>query len=675
MTNVSLLKRLLYSWADVDNDGDLDLFVPTWSENNFFYINNGDNNNNWINIKCVGAFSNRSAIGTKVRLKATISGKPVWQLREISGQTGLWAQNSLNAEFGLGDASVIDSIKIEWPTGRDQFETNIAIKQFKTITETVPLDIQNIPQPQINTNIDVIAEDNAGFISEVTLYYRRGGVGEFTPVPMSNSGSGSFQGTIPAAEVTSTGIEYRMKVVDNKERTARLPLNGSYSVPVHIPDGLSNEQARPHGNAQTAYRIFSVPLDLNNKSPDALLEDDLGEYDDTRWRLLEYLGDDNYLDFPDITDIVPGKGYWFITNDPARVIDSGSGKTTIISEEFAISLSPGWNLIGNPFNYSIPLENLRLENESIVQLRTFSGAWNNYITEKVEQMVPWEGYAIHNRYSLATTLFIDPAISSSHNSLARKTQENSMSWAINIHAQCQQARDVDNYAGVGLLSSPGWDQSDVPEPPPVGEYVSVYFPHPEWKQLSKQFCSDTRPELSKGEEWEFEIKTNIDDKVNLTFDGLETVPEEYEIWLVDKALNITQNLRQSENYSVAGSTENNPKRLSLVVGKQGFMQDKFSQLQLIPTDYELSQNYPNPFNPVTTIRYGLPSAGVTTLKVYNLLGKEVVTLVDNEQKEAGYHSVIWDGSNADGNVVVSGIYFIKMIAGDFVQIRKMVLVE
>jgi len=250
-----------------------------------------------------------------------------------------------------------------------------------------------------------------------------------------------------------------------------------------------------------------------------------------------------------------------------------------------------------------------------------------------------------------------------------------MSWAINIVAQCQQARDVDNYAGVGLLSSPDWDQSDVPEPPPVGEYVSVYFPHPEWKQLSKQFCSDTRPELSKGEEWEFEIKTNIHDKVNLTFEGLETVPEEYEIWLVDKVLNITKNLRQSGSYSVAGGNENNPKRLSLVVGKQGFLQEKLNELQNIPTNYELSQNYPNPFNPVTTIRYGLPSAGITTLKVYNILGKEVITLLDNKSQEAGYHSVIWDGSNADGNVVVSGMYFVKIKVGTFIKTMKMLFIE
>ena len=95
----------------------------------------------------------------------------------------------------------------------------------------------------------------------------------------------------------------------------------------------------------------------------------------------------------------------------------------------------------------------------------------------------------------------------------------------------------------------------------------------------------------------------------------------------------------------------------------------------MPSNYELSQNYPNPFNPITTIRYGLPNSSRVTLSVYNLLGKKVKILVNNESMKAGYHSVVWDGRSFSGYKVVSGVYFIKMQADTFVQIRKMVLVE
>ncbi len=124
------------AWGDYDNDGDLDLFVANLNQNNFLYTNNG-NANHWINLALVGRASNVSAIGAKVRLKATIESSPLWQLNEISGQTGgsYGGQNSLNAEFGLGSATIIDSIRIEWPSGIVQVLVNVAIDQFLTITE------------------------------------------------------------------------------------------------------------------------------------------------------------------------------------------------------------------------------------------------------------------------------------------------------------------------------------------------------------------------------------------------------------------------------------------------------------------------------------------------------------------------------------------------------------
>jgi hypothetical protein len=84
---------------------------------------------------------------------------------------------------------------------------------------------------------------------------------------------------------------------------------------------------------------------------------------------------------------------------------------------------------------------------------------------------------------------------------------------------------------------------------------------------------------------------------------------------------------------------------------------------------------PNPFNPATTIRYGLPRAERVTLQVYNLLGEEVVTLVDDEQKAAGYHAAIWDGRNKNGRVVASGVYVYRIRAGDFSMTKKMALVK
>ncbi|MCX6162075.1 MAG: T9SS type A sorting domain-containing protein, partial [Ignavibacteriae bacterium] len=77
----------------------------------------------------------------------------------------------------------------------------------------------------------------------------------------------------------------------------------------------------------------------------------------------------------------------------------------------------------------------------------------------------------------------------------------------------------------------------------------------------------------------------------------------------------------------------------------------------------------NPFNPVTTIKYQLPIAGFVTIKIYDMLGKEVVTLV-NQDKQAGYYEV-----NFNAGKLSSGIYFYKMVSGDFVSIKKLVILK
>jgi hypothetical protein len=89
----------------------------------------------------------------------------------------------------------------------------------------------------------------------------------------------------------------------------------------------------------------------------------------------------------------------------------------------------------------------------------------------------------------------------------------------------------------------------------------------------------------------------------------------------------------------------------------------------IPTVFALYQNYPNPFNPSTTIRYAVPRSSQVVVKIYDILGRQVAELV-NDQRNAGEYSVIWDARN-----FASGIYYYRMTAGDFVSVKKLVLMK
>jgi hypothetical protein len=139
------------SWADYDNDGFLDLFISAGnglSETNYLYRNNlnaAGNTNHWLKVKLQGQASNRAGVGAKVRVKATIRGQAVWQLRQIEAPGTPDTQNQgFLAHFGLGDATKVDTLRIEWPSGIVQELRDVAADQTPYLTV---LETQNLPLP------------------------------------------------------------------------------------------------------------------------------------------------------------------------------------------------------------------------------------------------------------------------------------------------------------------------------------------------------------------------------------------------------------------------------------------------------------------------------------------------------------------------------------------------
>jgi len=88
-----------------------------------------------------------------------------------------------------------------------------------------------------------------------------------------------------------------------------------------------------------------------------------------------------------------------------------------------------------------------------------------------------------------------------------------------------------------------------------------------------------------------------------------------------------------------------------------------------PKDYKLEQNFPNPFNPTTTIQYQLPTDSKVTLKIYDILGSEVATLV-NEVQQAGYKEIKFDASSLS-----SGVYIYRLVSGNHISTKKMLMVK
>lgn len=123
---------LVCPWGDFDNDGFMDV-VLTHQYGQHRLYHNLRNTNHWIKFRLVGTASNRDAIGAKVRIQATIGGQSVWQMQEVNG--GYAMQNDTRLNFGLGDATVVNKVRVEWPSGIIQNLTNVAPGQIVTVEE------------------------------------------------------------------------------------------------------------------------------------------------------------------------------------------------------------------------------------------------------------------------------------------------------------------------------------------------------------------------------------------------------------------------------------------------------------------------------------------------------------------------------------------------------------
>lgn len=240
ITNYASVSDSGYSYGlafgDLNSDGFPDLFVAnTFNENqnNYFYLNNG-NTNKYIQIRTSGVTSNRAGIGTKVKIKANINGNPVWQTKIVEGQSGYCSQN-LWLNFGLGNATVIDSMIVEWQSGSVNKFANIQLNRFISLIENggivninkysneIPNQItleQNFPNPfnpetkinfsvQENSNVKIIVSDING--KEVQTLLK------------SNLTPGSYEVVFNGKNICS-GVYYYTLIAGNFISTKRMVL-------------------------------------------------------------------------------------------------------------------------------------------------------------------------------------------------------------------------------------------------------------------------------------------------------------------------------------------------------------------------------------------------------------------------------------------------------------------
>ncbi|MEF8796517.1 MAG: T9SS type A sorting domain-containing protein [Salinivenus sp.] len=562
--------------------------------------------------------------------------------------------------------------------GADTRESDFSNQEQATPFASVELRITEprvpVSEPvEAGTPVPVTAEGtNIPDDEPVELLVRQGGQTSFTSVSMTRTDD-EFTAPIPGESVTARGVEFAVATRNKRGDPVRVPGEGIASIRVQA-ENLSFTQ--PGGTAQSAYRMVSFPTQLDDPRLSALFEESLGAPDPTEWRVFaigETGADDIYRERTDMSlRLETGTGVWLISRSGGTPT-ADRGTTVRTDRPFQIPLREGWNLIGNPFAFDVPVSQLRVANsEATLQGSDLFGYTGSFVPQQAGDVLgAYAGYLVRLSDGQTGTLVIDPTRDASKGA-DRPASSSPLAWQVDLSARVGQARDDHNTLGVGAGARRGRDARDGREPPPIGDFVSLAFGAPEAQEPS--LWRDIRPARSSLQTWTAEVQTNVSGVVTIGASRLSSVPDEKAVWLQDTALGVTHNLRAEAQYRFSASGPSTSRRIRILVGEPEAVQRALETESTTPTRVRLLPSAPHPVRSHTTVRYAVPEPTRVTLRLYDLLGRQITTFVNEKQVRTGTHTYNWT-VGAETQALSSGTYFLRLEAGGVTRTRRVVVVQ
>ncbi|MCH7573898.1 MAG: fibronectin type III domain-containing protein [Candidatus Marinimicrobia bacterium] len=513
-------------------------------------------------------------------------------------------------------------------------------------------------------------------ISAVTLNYFVGGTSQAVNLDMTLTTGSSYEAEIPAADVTPPGLAYFVAAADNLSHSA---LTDTISVAVSFAENALTSAGSgsffASGFPKDKWRLIGLPGDLDSRTLQATIQDELGGAPGNEtWGIYQYNGS-GLEDYSAATSLVMGESYWLkqlVADDVAFSL--GSGKSVDLAG-YDITLAAGaWNLVASPYPFEVGFEPDDATHYGPFTYGPFgsSGQEGWSLGSSTLTLKPWGGYIIFNKSSVEELLALRPL--GLPKSIAKTTAL--QGWTLTFTAEGANYVDFGNVIGRIAGASEGLDRHDQPELPFVEGYLSMTMENELWSETHTPRTTDLRGDDLDNGVWNLAIRSK-DEQSPITLryrldssakDGLRRV-------LVDQVTREQHFLGEEGEILLRRYTEAFPRRLNVVVGDAQFVAGAVEEiLSGLPEAFALAPNYPNPFNPNTTLRYALPHPARGSLKVYNLLGQEIISLVQGWM-DMGRHEIVWDGRDGAGRNLASGIYFAVFAADGKIITRKMVLLK
>jgi hypothetical protein len=342
-----------------------------------------------------------------------------------------------------------------------------------------------------------------------------------------------------------------------------------------------------------------------------------------------------------------------------------------------MELFPGWNFIGNPFFFTVPIN---LDQGDFYGPVTYGIGEKSGWSEVVTEMQPWGGYLIQNYTDTLQVIELMPTpIEVAGNSNFNRVPAGPPprvavnAWRLRISADSEHYFDHNNYIGRDFRSTEGLDRGDLYEPPMIDGHLAVGL-SPE-ADGGYYHTTDIRSISEMNGVWDLRVVSQEKDgPVDIQIHTVDEPPENIIVALVDLQKKVAYRdimetgLRIAEKATVGYD-------LKMVIGESEFVENEIQRiLNGMPTEYTLGYNYPNPFNANTRLDYSLPVRSHVSIRLYNMLGQEVAVLVNEEQPYGNRH-VVWNGLNKQGGTAASGVYIAEFKAGSFLASRKMILMK
>ena len=486
----------------------------------------------------------------------------------------------------------------------------------------------------------------------------------------NNNGDGTWTATIAPYDINLGGLAIAYHARDKMGIWSGTPISDIQVVFGDLPDPSLFAET----NAKT-YQMVSVPAVLQDARSEDVIHDELGSPDKVEWRLFEWSNGQYHEGGVSFT---PGAAFWLITKN-AQQINTGPGKTTPIFSTTRRNLSDGWNMVGNPYYFPVNLAEHVVFSEN-VEPNLYQ--WNGSNYTNTTTMVPRGGNWVFSNGNGMMEFFpmFKPQLQSEAIPEETANDEEDFNWKAKIITKAGDRYDKTATFGVHGSASDTWDRFDYHEPPVIGDYISMAFDNNSWTENGGSYSQDIRSE-GRTQTWNLAARSNIKGIVSLNLEDIHDIPSHQDVRLVDPVLGIVYNLRSEKAVTFTSQGTENPYYFKLIVGSADDIQSQLDDMGMVPTDFELFQNTPNPFNPVTNIRVSLVEDARITLKVYNLLGKEVNTLALNQSLSKGNHRFIWAGKDDNGYQLPSGVYLYRIEINSHVgrqlyqSTKKMVLMK